>query len=372
MKSIKTTGLVLAVLILLIGTAVYWAYGNLSDVTRHIVEKEIPNLTFEKLEVGWNEVALTGVKYTSPTGKVLLKSESIRVSPSLESLFSDAFRISLIEIAKPYVFIERRSDGEVLLPIPQPAGGEPEQAPSAQSPAQPPAEPFVVKVDQIVIREGSGEFVDESVGKPFAAYKIGELNLRIADIVYPQEAGRIPVEMSLTVEGPREGKLRNSGWVDPVGREAQLHLELDQLFIPHAEPYYRSADTTARLADGTLDLRLDLKMQGDRVVLPGEVTMGNLRFAGEKGKFFGVPVAAVARYFEEEHAPITIPFEVEGSVDRPDEIRVKVISIVVKRMLAKLGTREVEKVTDRLKEGDVEGAKEEVKNLEKRLKGLFR
>ena len=143
---------------------------------------------------------------------------------------------------------------------------------------------------------------------------------------------------------------------------------MKDLYIPHAEPYYRSKDTTARLADGTLGLKLDIKMNKGKVFLPGEVSMANLKFAGQSGRFFGVPVGAVGQYFEDQKKPLTIPFEVEGSVDRPDEIRVKVISVIVKRMIAKLGTREVEKVTDKLKQGDVEGAKD----IEKRLKGLFK
>ncbi len=372
MSGMKKLGLIAGGVFLVLVIAVVLIYVNLSSLTRGIVEKEVPNLTFSKLDVGWNTVRLTGVRYTAKSGKLLLKTESIRIQPSLMSFFSDTFRIASVKIEKPYVYIVRRRDGEIILPIPQPAGDTADEPAAQKAPVPAEEGAFAVYIGKVEIEDGSGEFVDRSVGRPYARFKIRDVDIEVNDLTYPQTSNRIPATISMVIEGPREGRFRLTGWFDPMTDSGDLDVVVKELFIPHAEPYYRSKYTTAKLSDGTLDLKLDLKMKNGVVVLPGEVTMAELKFNTDRGKFFGVPASAVGKYFTEQRKPLTIPFEVEGHIDRPDEIRVKVISVIVKRMLAKLGAQEVEAVADKLKEGDVEGAEEEAKKIKKKFKGLFK
>jgi hypothetical protein len=367
----KKLGLIVVAVILILAIAIFLVYSNLSSLTRNIVEKQIPNLTFSELKVSWDQIQLTGVKYSAPNGKVLLKTDSILVKPSLKSALTDTLQIAAVVIDKPYVFIQRKQDGEIVLPVPQPASaGQKQEA----APQQPAAEGLAkgIHVGEIRIENGSGEFVDRSVGRPPAHFKIRNVDLAIKDIEYPLKSRRIPLDLSMQIEGKREGRLNVSGWANPQAQSGDIKMKVKDLFIPHAEPYYRSKDTTARLADGLLGLNLHVKMNQGNVVLPGDVTMSDIRFQGRQGKFFGVPVGAVADFFEDNNKPITIPFEVEGHIDRPEEIRYRVISVIVEKMIAKLGAQEVEKVTDKLKQGDVEGAKEEVEKLKKKfnLKGL--
>lgn len=369
MSGMKKLGLIAGGVLLVLVIAVVLIYVNLSSLTRGIVEKEVPNLTFSKLDVGWNTVRLTGVRYTAKSGKLLLKTESIRIQPSLMSFFSDTFRIASVKIEKPYVYIVRRRDGEIILPIPQPASDTADEAAAKKAPEE---GAFAVYVGEVEIEDGSGEFVDRSVGKPYARFKITDVDIEVKGLSYPQTSSRIPATISMVIEGPREGRFRLAGWFDPVTDSGDLDVAVSGLFIPHAEPYYRSKYTTAKLSDGTLDLKLGLKMKNGAVVLPGEITMAKLKFNTDRGKFFGVPASAVGKYFTEQRKPLTIPFEVEGHIDRPDEIRIKVISVIVKRMLAKLGAQEVGAVADKLKEGDVEGAEEEAKKIKRKFKGLFK
>ena len=353
--------------IVLVGAVVY-VYSDLSEITRTLVEKEVPNLTFESLEVGWNSVLLTGVQYRSPQGKVLLKADTIRVTPSFRSFLSDTFRIAAVEIDKPWVYLQRGRSGELILPIPQPAPATQTRAGSApaQSTAQDEA-PLMIKVGRLHLRDGAGEFVDRSVGRPYANYKISGVNIEVRNLAWPLEAGRIPVDLALQIDGPRVGRVRQSGWVDPVNNSARLDVRIENLFVPHAEPYYRSADTTARLADGVIDVKLDIRMDRGQVVMPGELRMADLKFKDRRGKFFGVPADAVAGFVENTPA-LTIPFEVEGS--RSDELRIKVLRVIAKQMLVKIGVGELGTAVDKLKQGDVEGAEKDIKKLEKKFKKL--
>lgn len=367
MSASKKLGVVAVVVLAVIVVAVVLVYANLSTLTKRIVEKKVPNLTFTKLTVGWNDVELAGVQYTSNAGKVVLKTDLLRVKPSLLSIFGDTFKVSLVEIEKPYVYIERRPDGQVVLPVPQVSGGAAPSKTGAET-----GKPFAVHVGKVEIRDGVGEFVDKSVGRPYADYKIKDVNIEVENLDYPQKAAHIPVDIAMSVEGAREGRLTTEGWVDPTARSGKLDVRVKDLFIPLAEPYYRSKDTTARLSDGTLGLKLDLKMNQGKVFLPGEVSMANLKFAGDSGLLFGVPVKVIGQYFKNQKKALTIPFEVEGSIDRPDEIRVRVISVIVRHMIEKLGGQQVQEVTDKLKKGDVKGAKKQVKDIQKQLKGLFK
>jgi len=367
MFATKKIGIVAAGVLAVLIVALVLVYSNLSTIARGIVERQIPNLTFASLNVGWNSVTLTGVQYTDPSGKVLLKSDAISVSPSLASFFSDTFKVSSVNIAKPYVYIERRANGEVVLPVPQPAA-EAAPAPAAQQEAAA-AESFKLYIGKVEIEDGSGEFVDKSVGHPYAEYKISDVDIELSNISVPTVSDKIPFEISMTIEGARAGRFEQSGWFDPVANSGEIDLEVSNLFIPLAEPYYRSSNTTAKLSDGRLDLDLEMKIKNKEVVMPGEVKMSDLKFAGTSGKFFGLPADAVADALESRKLP-TIPFEVSGNMDHPDQIRVAVLRKIAEKLAKELGLKEVEKrLEQELLKGDESGEKKQQLDT---LKGLFK
>jgi len=371
MSVAKRVGLIVVILVVVLAAGVWFAYSNLNTIARGILERQIPNLTFANLDLGWDSVLVEGVSYSDGKGKVLLKTDRLHVAPSLASLTGDTFVVKSVHIRAPYVLVERRAGGELVLPVPAPSPGEkPVAAGAAQEPAK------AVRVGKTVIEDGKGEFIDQTVGQPPARFTITGVNLSLGEVRVPQVPGAIPVSASMTVQAQRPGQVKVDGAYDPMARTGSIKLGIKDLFIPLAEPYFRGPDTTARLADGTVGLSVDAKMKGAGAIgLSGELTLADLKFAGSSGKFFGVPVQVVAEYLRTHDPRLTIPFEVEGNMDRPEELRVQVVSVIVKRMLERLGQQEVKKVTDKLKEGDVEGAKAEVKNLEKSLKkglkGLF-
>jgi len=347
---VKKVGLVFVVLLLILLGAVYWAYSNMTEIARSFVEQEVPGLGFDKLDAGWNRVELRGVKYTDPKGVQRLSSESIQVSPSMESLFSDMIQIGRVHIQGPTVLIEQTADGKLVLPIPDIESSDSETPP--------------IRLGMFSIDGGRGEFVDHSVNARFA---IRDLKLELSDLAYPPVDAKIPLEFSTVVEGQREGKITIGGWVNPASNDGDIQLTVSQLFIPMATPYLRNEKTDVTLTDGTIDLKMSFKLNKGNVVVPGEVTMANLKF-GSGGKFFGVPTDVVRDFFEKDSPSITIPFEVEGTVDKPDEIRVKVVQVIARRMIEKLGAEQLKPAIEKLKEGDVEGAKEEVKNLKDKFK----
>ena len=203
----EETGLAIVGVIVALIVVMVVAYVSLTNLTKAIVEKQVPGLTFTELKVGWNDVLLTGAKYTSGAGKVLLETDAIGIQPSLLSVFTDTFRIASVQIDKPYVFVQRREDGEVILPLP--GAGERRVTPkdSGHEKASP------VQVGKLLVVGGRGEFVDRSVGAPYAKFTIRDFHLDARDIRYPAAPGRIAVDISFALAGKRAGTVRETGWM---------------------------------------------------------------------------------------------------------------------------------------------------------------
>jgi hypothetical protein len=331
----------------------YWAYSNMTEIARSFVQEEVPGLGFERLDAGWNRVELVGVKFTDAKGVERLSTKRIDVAPSMASLFSSKIEIGHVRIEGPTVLIEQMKNGELVLPIP-----EIEESSSETPP---------VRLGHFLIEGGQGEFVDHAAN---ARFKIRDLKLELRDLAYPLADARLPIDFSATLEGKREGKIAIGGWVNPVSNDGDITISVTDLFVPLATPYLRSEKTNVTLTDGTVSLKMSLKMNQGRVVVPGEVTMANLKFAGG-GKFFGVPTNTLKDFFETQNPSLTIPFEVEGSMDKPDEIRLKVVQVIARRMIEKLGAEQLKPAVEKLKQGDVEGAKEELNKLKKKFKLKF-
>ncbi len=365
MTTMKKLGLAIAGVIAALVVAMVVAYVNLSNLTKAIVEKQVPGLTFTELKVGWNDVLLTGAKYTSGAGKVLLETDAIDVQPSLLSVFTDTFRIASVQIDKPYVFVQRREDGEVILPLPGAAApGARRLAPKDGAPEK--ASP--VNVGRLQVAGGRGEFVDRSVGAPHAKFTIRDFRLDARDIRYPAVPGRIPVEMSFTLAGKRAGAVRETGWIDPVSQSAQLEIAIDGVFLPDAEPYYRNRQMTATLTDGSLNIKAKLNMTNGRFTLPGEITLSDIKFGNSRGEFFGVPPQLVERHFREQKRPLVIPFEIKGDINDKTDYRPQVVRILVDTLVRELAAGGMEKALDKLKGKDGTGKGK----LKDQIKGLLR
>lgn len=364
----KRIGWIAAAVVAALIVVLVLLYANLARIAQGIIERQVPGLRFQALDVGWNRVSLSGVRYTLPSGKVVLSAKEVEVTPSLSSLFGEVFKVASVEIESPEVYIERRRDGSVVLPVPQPvagegaAAGEPAQAGTGE-------EVFKLYLGKVAIHDGRGEFVDHSVGRPPARFKIRDVEIEIEHIHVPAQAGHLDVALSMKLAGARTGEVEIKGWLDPVAESGKLEFEAQNVYMPLAEPYYRSRNTTARLQDGRLDVDLEIRIERKDVVVPGEVKISQIRFAGRSGRFFGIPVDQVAAYVEDKDLP-AIPFEVQGSLDRPDQIRVAVLRKIAERLAQTLGVKAVEQeITKKLLGDDAGGGK--ARQLEQ-LKGLFK
>ncbi len=318
-------------LVVLIAAAVL-ILSNLSGIARGFVEERVPGMTFSQIEVGWSELNIYGVEYSSE-GKVRLKTGRIQLRPSLSSFWSDTFKIRSIEAAQAYVYIEKKANGEIVWPIPQPAESSETKTEEKDTPEKPPA----VYLGEFRIRNGSGEFLDRSVGSPPAHFKIKDVNLTLTNLRHPPEPGSMDVDLTLAVDGPKDTRVSASGWVDPVGESADMDASIERLDLSQAEPYMRKSDQSVKPSEGTLDGDAKWLMEQGEYTLSGKVVLSELKFQRSGGGLAGLSALLVEQYLKATGEPMTFPFEVKGNRKEKTDLRSKLSANIGKALLQKLG-----------------------------------
>lgn len=334
-------------------------YVNLTRLVRSALEKEVPGLTFKTLDVGWNKVRVDGVELQRGK-KTVFKVDSLRVYPSLLSIFSDTLRISSIEIDKPYLFVVRNPNGSLTLPVPEEKGA-PAKKPAEKKDGE--ASESRMRIDHLRISDGRAELEDRSVSGPPAKLALRDLDLKVDDVVLPMDDTKIPFELSTELEGKRVGKLEADGFYVAKSRTAEVDADLSSLFMPTAEPYYRSKLTTATLSDGIVDLETEVKMENGKYVADVELTFSDVAFSRD-GLLFGVPVALFIDREKEQKEPFTLKTKIEGSLDEREDFQDKLLAALVKEVAKELGKKAaMNAVQDAAKKGLGEQGKGALESL---------
>ena len=316
---------------LLIG-AVALVFSNLSGIARSFVEEKVPGMTFAQLDVSWNELNIHEVEYSSE-GKLRLKTDRIHLRPSFSSLWSDTFKIDSIEANQAYVYIEKKANGEIVWPIPTPA----ESAGPKAEEKEPSEEPLAVQLEEFRIRDGSGEFLDRSVGRSPAHFKIKDVDLTVSDLRYPPDQGRMDVDLSLVVESPKDTRVTASGWVDPVGESADMDARIEELDLSQAEPYLRKSDQAVKPSEGTMGGDASWKMEQGEYTLSGEVALSDLKFQRSGGGMGELSAMLVEQYLKAIGEPMTFPFEIKGNRNEQSDYQSQLANKIRKALLQKLG-----------------------------------
>lgn len=362
----KKLGLILVVLVLIVLAGVWLILSNLSDLTRSFVEEKVPGLTFDQLEVGWNHVQLSRVEY-STEGKVRLKTEALHIESSLLTGWGDTLRINSIQIEKPYVYVERRENGSVLWPIPgggETGGSENSEGTSSQA----------VYVKEVRIQEGSGEFLDRSVGPPHAQYRIRSVNLTLEDLHYPQVSGPVPVDLSLAVGGKKKTRVSGSGWIDTQDESALMGIRIENLYLLQLKPYYQGQIPT-KLSDGTLSTQAQWSMEQGSYTLSGQMSIEDLKFQSTGKGIAGLALRMVESSPKAGGGTLVVPFEIKGNLDGESNVRGQLVKIAANALIQKMGLNPSELLAGKEKAKLLDETKKILNPLKKQvdqIKGLFR
>ncbi len=111
-------------------------------------------------------------------------------------------------------------------------------------------------------------------------------------------------------------------------------------------------------------------MQDGKYKIAGYVQLADLKIEG--GQFYGIAAAKLQQYLKKNPEPIRVDLAIEGHLDKPGSMRRSVMESIVKSLLKRFGGARLEGAKQKLREGDVEGAKQELKSLKRELKDLFK
>ena len=289
-------------------------------VADEVANSGLAGLKIGEVHAGWNRIELSQVSYTPPgSDKVALSADTVSLQPSFLSLFSDTIQVSSVEIEGPYLYVERLPDGSLKLPFPE---AETESAPERGEGAEGSGQAGIaVHIDSVQIRSGVGELYDRSVGRPYARFKLTEVNLRAGNVNYPPREGPTDFELSCTLGGEHSASYQAGGWFDIVSQSAQVKLEVHNLDVAQAEPYLREG-MTARLKGGTVSSHSVLDMTRGDYTAEGELRLVNLSFKGG-GSFLGAPVGVIGGFLVGEE--LIIPFKIEGNINDKVKFQTKML-----------------------------------------------
>lgn len=357
----KKVGVTVLVLVLLLVIGVSLAYLNISSLAQSLSQRGVPGLSFGKLEVGWNGVELRDIEYQSPESeRGAIKASSILIRPSVRSLFTDVLRITTVQIDEPFLHIERDEKGHLELPFGTSSGDESSEGIDFTGRS--------LLVERSGVSAGKGEFVDRSVGRPYARYEVRDVHLSIEDLRLPP--ARSVLQLFLKVPGRSEGSLELDGWVNPTESSCNLRIQVGNLDIKHLEPYLRGVQYVRSLPAGTLGADLDLSMDRGQYKLAGGLKLTHVS-GGPTGGDSPKSFSTVLSDFLRQHGEVTIPVDIEGDLNQPGQQR-HIAATLASALVGKLGLGALDQLMRLLKGKDDPGSETTLEDTLRNLKELWK
>jgi hypothetical protein len=277
--------------------------------------------------VGLRAVAVNELRLPGSTGWPVpdaLRVERVTIAPSIRSLFTDEVRIAAIEVADPYVSMLRTRGGRLrivptLLEAERPKNGGAAAAGPPASGAPRAASGRSVVLRHLVVSQGEIDLYDATVRRtPWRIRLIG-LDATVGSIVAPALAGRMPIEVSGTIDGPSaDGTLSLTGWMDPATHDLDLTARLRGVDLLAFEPYVVPT-SKGRLTRGRFDLDLHATVQDHRLHAPGHLELIDLAFAsdGRAGRVLGVRQELLRAVMSARNGRLAVDFQLDGDVTDP-------------------------------------------------------
>ncbi len=270
-----------------------------------------PEAELGSVEVGLRDVTVNNLRIRGKGGQDLLALERIVVTPSLKSLLTDQVRLSRIELERPAALVTIRRDGSVQLPLGLPANGR-GMAAGGQA--------VQVAIAQVQVHDGRIDLIDQTVPGPPVRLRVEQVNASLMDLSIPLKTERSRLEFEGVIRGRQaEGRVRISGWVEPVTQSASVKATLRSIDLTLLAPYLLKVQE-ATVEHGTLDMDLDFQVRQRRVNAPGMATLRDLQLGSSPGvlnTFLGVPRQAVVNLLKTQEGKIETAFVVEGDLSDP-------------------------------------------------------
>ena len=273
-----------------------------------------PNSHLTELKVNWFTVELLGVTIDAPKGwpaARTFEAKRVTIVPDLRTLFTQHIRIASIVIEKPYLSVLRNPGKLVMIP----------SLTEREKKAQPDQESTrAVTISRIELRSGRLDLYDATIARVPYKTRIEEIAAVIKDITVPAR-NKTYFDLNGVVKGVgRDGRATVRGWVGPAARDSSSDISLDAVDLVALQPYLVKK-TDARVAKGTLDLKLGTEVRNNNLAGRGKLTLRDLTFAPSADlfdTFMGLPRNAVISFLKDHNDAIDVDFILTGNTNNPN------------------------------------------------------
>lgn len=280
-----------------------------------IVQVLGPDSTSESISFTLRGITITRLRGNGPAGWPVtpaFSAERIDIRPDLRTLFDDTLLIREIVLERPYVSLQRGTDGKTrFLP------GLVRQTP--RDPDRP--QQRTIRIARIVAHDGDLDWFDATLGDQAVRVPLDRVQAQLDDLVFPLQSQKSAFRLSGRVESPagdkaRDGDLQMEGWVDVARRDSSVQTRVRHADARTFEPYFiRRAETG--IARGTLDLDLQSDVRDRYLKAPGRLALSDLDLEsrdGAGGTFMGLQRKAVIGFLQDGDGRIDVAFTLEGDL----------------------------------------------------------
>ena len=233
------------------------------------------------------------------------------IQTRLRSLPTGQIRLSSIELERPIVAITLKANGKVEFPLPLPAPGAGE-AGEKQGPQ--------VAISQLRVHDARIDLTDLSVPHRPVRLRLEKVEAAVQQLAIPLAPGKSPLEFEGLLRGRQaDGRVRLSGWVEPITQDASVKATLRSIDLTLLTPYLLKVQEV-KVDRGRLDMDLDFQVGRRKVHAPGKATISDLQLRSAPGlvnSFMGLPRQGVLNLLKSRDGKIELAFLVEGDLNDP-------------------------------------------------------
>jgi hypothetical protein len=311
--SVKTVCVLIGILLLITGSAVFLLVRNSNKAIKHILESKFGNtVSFEKIDLRWNQVDVFNLCLKNPMGKDIIKIESISLDADFMSFFKKEYVISKLSVKNPYIIVERDKSGKIIGPVlpSRPVTEEPEK----------PSPALVLK--KIVVTGGSLDYIDRKVSeRQPVSIKLNDIEVEANNVVLPPDGSLVTYRLSVIMpEKGSKGTVKSNGKINlKTKKDLECKIDVRQIDIVEFKPYFQKKNSI-EITKGFLDVNLDAKVRSNEIHAPGKAVLRNLDFksgSSMANTIFGVPLSAMVLFLKNNRNEITVNFVLEGNLDNP-------------------------------------------------------
>ena len=310
-RALVITVAVLAVLGIALAGALHYATRTIEE---RVLQALGPESEVDDVQVGLHEVRLTNLRVKAPRGwpsETALKAEQVVLSPKLRHIFSDRIELTEVRFERAYVSALRPKGGGGLRILPSVT----QRAKKDQGDGR-----RGVSVREVRFENCTFDLFDATVPLKPARVRIDAVTGSVSDLEVPDVRARTKIELDGAIKGPNHrGTVSVRGWIDVDRKNAELTVKLANIDLAAFEPYIFTK-TRSGVESGTLSLDLKSTVRNNVLHAPGTLTISGLKLKASESPLealASLPRKAGVGALADEQERITVPFELEGSLDDP-------------------------------------------------------